>query len=48
MCVRLRCTETGIQVEKNFLVSMKFIKCSLEAFQSFVRMALILSQIKKI
>jgi hypothetical protein len=48
MCARLLCTETGIEVEKNFLVGMKFIKCSLEAFQGFVRMARILSKIKKI
>ena len=48
MCARLLCTKTGIEVEKNFLVRMKFVKCSLEAFQGFVRMARILSKIKKI
>jgi len=42
MCARLLCTETGIEVEK---VGMKFIKCSLEAFQGFIRMAWILSKI---
>ena len=40
--------DVGIKVDKNFLVGMKLVKCSLEAFQGFIRMAWILSEIKEI